>query len=202
MHPRNRKYIESLSDQQLVEAIINRDEYITVLYLYDYCYPLFKAYYMKFQDSIEAVDCRDFINGFYIYLMTPGPITRASKLSTYSYESRFIYWLKIVLANYCVKLSKESEKRLNIIPLEDATVRSAELQESLSMDALNREDIEIVLRRMSNSRYRNLIRFRYVDGLSNRETAELLEMPLDNFYAKKRLAVQQFLSVLRKEQLL
>lgn len=37
------EYIESLSDQEIVEAILNRDTVITRLYLYEKCYPLFKA---------------------------------------------------------------------------------------------------------------------------------------------------------------
>lgn len=197
----DKKYIESLSDYQVVEAILSRDEKVTVLYLYDYCYPLFKAYYEKFKYCVEAEDCRDFISGFYLYLMTPGTVSRRSKLSTYSCGSRFIYWLKIVLANYCITLSKESERKLKMTSYEDVAGRLVEESESLSMDTLNRDDIEIVLCRMSNSRYRNLIRFRYVDGMSNCETAELLGMSLENYYNKRRLAMQQFVNVLRKERL-
>ena len=63
-------------------------------------------------------------------------------------------------------------------------------------------DVHTLLKLMPNQRYRELIRYRYVDGRSNEETAELLGMSMDNYYNKHRLAKQQWQAVLRKEGLI
>lgn len=193
--------IESLSDRDIVEAILKRDAHITCAYLYVHCYPLFKAYYQKFRYCIESVDCKDFINEFYIYLMTPGAVSKKPKLATFSYRCRFLYWIKAVLANYCKELMNKYEKRLKTNSFDEVGDRLIIEPLSISIDTLNQEDIEIILCRMSNARYRNLIRYRYIDGFTNEETAQLMDMSMNNYYNKKRLAQEQFVSVLRKEGL-
>ena len=60
-------------------------------------------------------------------------------------------------------------------------------------------DVGILLNLMPNARYRDLIRYRYVEEKSNEETAELLGMSMSNYYNKHKLAKEQFISVLKKE---
>ena len=55
------------------------------------------------------------------------------------------------------------------------------------------------LRLMSNARYRNLIRIRYLEQKSNEETAEILGMSMENYYNKHKLAKEQYIRVWRKE---
>ena len=43
----DRQYIESLTDQDIVDAILRKDTKITRLYFYEKCYPLFKVCYDK-----------------------------------------------------------------------------------------------------------------------------------------------------------
>ena len=64
---------------------------------------------------------------------------------------------------------------------------------------MNRMDIETLIGMMSNERYRRIIQLRYVEHLSNEETAEALGMTMANYYNKHKLAKAQFLSVSRKE---
>ena len=60
-------------------------------------------------------------------------------------------------------------------------------------------DVETLLNRMTNKRYREIIRLRYVEGMDNEETAEALCMTMANFYNKHKLAKEQFISILGKE---
>ena len=55
---------------------------------------------------------------------------------------------------------------------------------------------------MSNKRYREIIRLRYLEEKSNEETAQILAMSMDNYYNKNRLAKVQFRTILRKEGLI
>ena len=201
MQSRGNINTETLTDRQIVEAILSRDAHITCSYLYVRCYPLFKAYYRKYNYCVESVDCKDFINEFYIYLMTPHAETKTPKLATYSYRCNLMYWLKIVLANYCKAATDKFEKRLKCDSFDEMGDRLITEPISLSIDTLDRDDVEVILCRMSNARYRNIVRFLYIEGFTNEETAQLLGMSMDNFYNKKRLAHEQFVGELRKERL-
>jgi len=59
-----------------------------------------------------------------------------------------------------------------------------------------------MLAQMPNARYRMIIFHRYVEDKTNEETALLLNMTMDNFYNKHRLAKEQFRQILRKEGLI
>ncbi|MBP3548392.1 MAG: sigma-70 family RNA polymerase sigma factor [Alistipes sp.] len=192
------KYIDSLTDKEIVSAILGRDTRITRLYLYEKCYPLFKARYDKYYTDCES--CVEFINEIYIYIMTPGVKTGKCYLSTFGFSCSLTCWLKIVAENYCHQLFK---KRLEIV---DAPERLGDRKMSEpyspNIESLNRHDVEVMLGLMTNDRYRELIRLRYVEEKSNEETAEILGMSMDNFYNKHKLAKEQFAKVLRKEGLI
>ena len=186
------------SDKEIVAAIINKDPLITRLYLYEKCYPLFKARYDKYYTDCET--CIEFINEIYTYIMTPGVKTGKCYLSTFSFGCSLTCWLKIVSENYCHQLFK---KRLEIMDISDniSDSKTAELF-SPNIDSLNREDVEAILSLMPNKRYSKLIHLRYVDEKSNEETAETLGMSMDNYYNKHKLAKEQFVKILRKEGLI
>ena len=65
---------------------------------------------------------------------------------------------------------------------------------------MSREDIEAILGLMPNKRYSMIIRLRYVDGMSNEETASALQMSMDNFYNKHMRAKKQFNEIVKKEE--
>ena len=192
------KYIESLTDEEVVCAILNRDARITRLYLYEKCYPLFKARYDKYYTDCES--CIEFINEIYAYIMTPGVKTGKCYLSTFGFSCSLACWLKIVAENYCHQLFK---KRIDIIDTpEDISGRKTPEPISPNIDSLNRRDVEIVLNLMPNKRYSSLIHLRYVEEKSNEETADILGMSMDNYYNKHKLAKEQFAKILRKEGLI
>ena len=53
---------------------------------------------------------------------------------------------------------------------------------------------------MPNRRYSTLIRLRYLEGHTNKETAHMLGMNLNTFYNKHKLAKEQFKRILRMEE--
>ncbi len=189
--------ITSYSDKEIVEAILNRDTFITKEFLYRKCYPLFNAIYCKYYTDCET--CIEFINEIYLYIMTPGVKTGRSYLSTFGFSCTLTCWIKIVAENYCHQLFK---KRLIIIDTaKDVGGRKIHEPDSTNIDSLNKHDVETVLSLMPNKRYRSLIQLRYVEDRTNEETAELLGMSMDNYYNKHKLAKQQFVSILKKEGL-
>ena len=62
------------------------------------------------------------------------------------------------------------------------------------------DDLETILSMMPNKRYSKIIRLRYLEGMTNEETASALRMTMDNFYNKHARAKKQFNEVLKKEK--
>lgn len=192
--------LDGMSDQDIVAAILNRDKDITVGYLYKKCYPLFKALYTKYFTDSET--CIDFISEIYAYILSPGEKTGKCYLYTFGFGCTLTCWLKIVATNYCRQLYK---KRIEVVDLDNSDSSGGRiLQEPVSpmIEEMERDDVETVLSLMSNKRYSRLIRLRYVEDMTNEETANMLGMTMGNFYNKHKLAKEQFTEVLRKEGLI
>ncbi len=205
MTDENRTYIQSLTDQEVVKGILDRDTRITRLYLYMKCYPLFNALYNKYYTDCES--CVEFINDVYLYLMTPNESTGRCYLSTFSFGCSLPCWLKIVVANYCHQLFR---RKIDVVSIDDSEQEeNGSLADRLPVDSvtmdtdeLTKEDAAIVLHLMPNPNYRSLIRYFVVEEKSNEETAALLGITMGNYYNTKRRAIRQCKEVLRKEGLL
>jgi len=64
-----RKYIDSLTDEKIVQAILDRNKEITCLYLYKKCYPIFESAHRKYYTDCE--NPTELINEIYVYILTP-----------------------------------------------------------------------------------------------------------------------------------
>ena len=200
MQHEDRQYIESLTDQEIVDAILRRDALITRLYLYEKCYPLFKACYDKYYTDCET--CVEFINQIYLLIMTPRKSTGDSPLNKFGFRCTLTMWLKIIAENYCKQLFRT---KVDIFEsLEIDSDRFVFNNESISIDfrSINVSDVIRVLEMMPNTRYRNLIEQRYIEEKTNEETASILGMTMDNYDNKHKRAKAQFCNILRKEGLL
>ena len=211
MRKADKEYIDSLTDREVVKAILNRDARITRLYLYDKCYPLFKACFNRYYTGCE--NCVEFINEIYVYLLIPDAKTGDCYLSSFSFGCTFTCWLKIVAWNYCRQLYR---KRMEFVSLDGSeqdnkysetsiindifTAQSASLD--IEEDELNRQDVVKVLHLMPNQNYRKLIDYRYIEEKSNVETASILGLEMRLYYNWHKRAKEQLTEILRKEGLL
>lgn len=189
-------FIDSLSDKEIVELIIERDSTVTRLFLYEKCFPLFKANYDRYYTDCDS--CLEFINEIYLYLLTPRDKTGRNPLNSFGFSCSLEYWLKIVVENYCHQLYKKRKIETEKINYTD---RFTDYSVTIDINSINKSDIEKVLNMMANKRYRELIRYRYIEQKTNEETAALLSMNMDNYYNKHKLAKEQFTQVLSKEGL-
>ncbi len=186
------------SDQDIVKAILNREKNITYSFLYRDCYPLFKAVFNKYYTDCE--NCLEFINEIYVYLMTPGKLSKKSPLSSFSYRCTLTLWLKLIAENYCKQLYKKKVDTTNKETVSDRILIDVD---SLDVDlsSLYAIDAELILMQIPNVRYRELIQLRYLEEKTNEETAKALDMTMANYYNKHKLAKAQLIFVLKKEGL-
>ena len=197
-----RLYAEDLG---IAQAIIQRDGEVTRQYFYRQCYPLFKSFFNRF--VTDCTCCKEFIDEIYLLVMSPSRITGKCKLENFRGESTLASWLKTVCYYYCCGKFEEKDKRRIFDPVpphaeeDEFPDRYEDLYGFVEMDfsRINRSDAMTVLNMMPNKRYSSLIRLRYLEQLSNEETAKILGMSLDNYYNKHKLAKAQYEQILRKE---
>lgn len=187
----------------VVNAILMRDQKITQQYLYIKYYPLFKSIYDNYYTDCQS--CIEFINEIYIHLLTPNKDTGLCKLQTFLFGSTFQTWLKTVAVYYCYEHYRRKQK-ISFVEEKSETENyqsdrfsqfAASVYEEESI--MTKDDIEAILGIMPNKRYSMIIRLRYLDGLSNEETATALQMSMDNFYNKHMRAKKQFNEIINKE---
>ena len=200
MQQEDRQYIESLTDQEIVDAILRRDALITRLYLYEKCYPLFKACYDKYYTDCET--CVEFINQIYLLIMTPRKSTGVSPLQTFTFRCTLTMWLKIIGENYCKQLFRKKVDLSDGVSTESDRLNFQDESLELDFRSIYAGDVKRILDMMPNLRYRKLIELRYLKEKTNEETADILGMTMDNYYNKHKLAKAQFCNLLRKEGLL
>ena len=198
-----RTYIEDL---QIARALIRRDEAVTRHFFYKQCYPLFKYFYNRFVTGCES--CKEFIDEIYLLVMAPSRLTGKCKLEGFRGESTLTCWLRTVCQFYCCAKFKEQEKKpvghlqLATPAMEDEDPEQHDARYGfveMDFSRLDRHDVITLLNQMPNKRYSSLIRLRYLEQMSNEETAALLGMTLDNYYNKHKLAKAQYEQIYRKE---
>lgn len=196
--------VEEIDDRMVVKAILLRDQKVTQQYLYNKCYPLFKSIYENYYTDCQS--CIEFINEIYIHLMTPNKKTGMCKLQTFQFSSTLMTWIKTVGIYYCYERFRR-KKGISFVEEKNETGNQKDRFERYASSFLyeedvfwDREDLETILRIMPNKRYSMIIRLRYLEGLSNEETATALHMNMDNYYNKHCRAKKQFNDVLNKEK--
>lgn len=192
--------IDKYTDQEIVEAILCRNAFITKEYLYKKCYPLFCAIYNKYYT--DCVNPIELINEIYVYILTPQRDTGKCKLSAFGFRCTLTMWLKIITNHYCHQLfARKIETSENNLIDSDRNICDV-FSFELDFNTLNMDDVKRILLMMPNERYRRLIKFRYLDEKSNEETAMLLALSMTNYYNVHLRAKAQFCTALRKEGLI
>lgn len=193
-------------DLRIAKALIAHNEEVTIQYFYRQSYPLFKSIYDNY--FTDCTCCREFINEIYVHVMTPDSHTGRCKLEAFRGESSLTNWLKTVCLYYCYRkyeLKDRSPIKLQLDQLsetDDGAKQKKSISyeyEELDISSVNHQDVMTILNMMPNRRYASLIRLRYLEQMSNEETAAMLGMSLENYYNKHKLAKAQYEQVLRKE---
>lgn len=193
-------------DLQIAKSIIKRDEAVTRRFFYRHCYPLFKSIYDNYYT--DCTNVKEFIDEIYILTIAPSKKTGRCQMENFKGESTLASWLKAVCLFYCYKKYNRKQSMPIVDPLPDTDENNADAADRLArqgasieteIDSMDREDTEILLSLMPNERYRTLIQLRYLDQLTNEETAKELGIAMDNYYNIHKRAKAQFESICRKE---
>lgn len=191
-------------DLLIASSLLRHDEAVTRSFYYGKCYPLFKSVFDHYYTGCET--CKEFMDEIYLLTLLPNKKTGRCQLQNYKGESTLTNWYKTVCLYYCYKAYRR-KRRLSVISSEDfvsddgSSDRLSFLDDSIEIELahINQTDVETIINLMPNERYRDIIKIHYLEDNDNDESALLLDMSKANFYNKKILAREQFLTILKKE---
>lgn len=176
-----RKQRQTMTDQQIIEALIARSEIVTRQFFFKSCRPLFQSI-IRNVFSYE-VDYDELVNELYIYLME----NDAYRLRQFEGRSSIFQWLKVTAIRYFIA------KRDNMIdtgaedPLFDSAVQKEGIDTEKAMTA--KMDIERLLSLMPNKRYAYVIKRLIQQEAEPKDVAEELGTNVDNLYNIKKRAL-------------
>lgn len=167
-----------MTDKEIINGLIVKDNQITTEFFFVKCRPLF--YNIIRHVFSYDVDYDEFVNELYQYLMD----NNAAKLHGFQYRCSLMQWLKVLAIHYFVK------KRNMMI--KDSTQESlyiTNIKENTESVSSARSDLERVFNLMQNKRYVYVIRKLVIEDMKPEQLAQELGVTTANLYNIKRRAM-------------
>ena len=172
-----------MTDFEIIEALIARDNWVTQEFFFERCRSLFYAIIHKVFDY--EVDYDEFVNELYIYLME----NDAARLKQFEGRSSLYLWLKVTATRFFIK------KRDQLI--EDQTNDTLYEEEDIKDNPMSASviDVQRLLDAMPNKRYAYVIRKLIIEEYTPEELSAEMHITTDNLYNIKRRAMMQLMQV-------
>ena len=179
-----------MNDRELVEALLNKDPFVTKLFYYRNCRPLFLSLIHRLEHDGRVWEYDEVVSEIYALLME----NDGRRLRSFGFECSFYQWVKVVALRHLIaKMDKvvidsESQEPLYERESEQSVDESAE-------QSTARADLERLLELMPNQRYATVIRKLTLEGDESEELAREMEVRLSNLYNIKKRAMAQLAEV-------
>lgn len=178
-----------MTDREIVQGLIDRDNRVTEDFFFVRCRPLFHSI-IRYVFSYE-VDYDEFVNELYQYLME----NDAAKLRGFQYRSSVYQWLKILAIRYFIK------KRDGLI--EDASHEALYEEHNRVVDTERdvsaKMDLERYFGQMPNKRYVYVIRKLVLEDMEPERLAQEIGVTTANLYNIKKRAMAALTRVVLEE---
>ncbi len=180
-----------ISDKQIIDALIARDERVTWQFFFGSCRPLFLSI-IRNVFSYE-VDYDEFVNEFYLYLME----NDAYRLRQFEGRSSIYQWLKVIAIRYFIA----KRDRMIDMQSDETLLDSAKQNKAIDTEGSTQAkiDIERLLSQMSNRRYVYVIRRLVLHDADPNVVAKELMVNVDNLYNIKKRAIAALTEVALKD---
>ena len=174
-----------MTDQEIIQGLIDRDNRVTEDFFFVKCRPLFCSIMRKVFDY--EVDYDEFVNELYVYLMEDD----ACKLRNFEYRSSVYQWLKVLAVRFFIK------KRGKLIDdtSHEPPYNGQEQQLATEQDGSAEGDMQRLFNQMPNKRYVYVIQRLILDDLEPEQLAKEMSITTANLYNIKRRAMAQLTHV-------
>lgn len=180
-----------MTDQEIIQALIARDNRVTQEYLFEQCRPLFMSVIRRVFDY--EVDYDEFVNELYLYLME----NDAARLKQFEGRSSLFLWLKTTATHFFVKKRNQLIDDTSHEPLYEQSEDIDDVNEPIaqSTNHLASLDVERLLAAMPNKRYVAVLRRLILEEVEPEQVAQEMNITTDNLYNIKRRAMLQLMQV-------
>ena len=174
-----------MTDQEIIQGLIARDNRVTEKFFFDKCRPLFCSIIKKVFDY--EVDYDEFVNELYIYLMEDDAV----KLRNFGYRSSVYMWLKILAIRYFIKKRSRMIDGSSQNTPYDGSQQTVDTEKDMTAEG----DLERLFDNMPNKRYVYVIRQLLIEEWEPDELAKDMNITTANLYNIKRRAIIQLTRV-------
>lgn len=170
-----------MKDQQIIDALIARDDRVTRQFFFQSCRPLFLSI-IRNVFSYE-VDYEEFVNEFYVYLMD----NDSYRLRQFEGRSSLYQWMKVVAIRYFIAKRDRLIENDSQEALIEKAAATTPIDVEKKIDA--NVDISHLLKSLPNRRYEYVIRRLVLQDAEPKDVANELKITVDNLYNIKKRAV-------------
>lgn len=172
-----------MTDQEIIQGLIDRDNRITDQFFFVRCRPLLTAI-MRLVFSYP-VDYDEMVNELYDYLLEDDGL----KLRQIQFRSSIYQWMKVVATRFFIRhrdsMIEDSSKEALYEKNDDAA-------EDSPANVSRRIDVAVLLRLMDNRRYADAIRNLILEDVEPEKYAAEIGVTVDNLYNIKKRAMAAF----------
>ena len=181
-----------MTDQQIIEGLINKDKHITEEFFFERCKPLFCSIISTVFG--HKVEYDELVNELYLYLMADN----ASKLKSFQFGCSIFQWLKVVAIRFFIKLRdhggviEDESQEAHYENLDKATMETVEYNNA-------RDDLIRLLGVMPNQRYAFVIKRLVLEEMEPEQLSKEMGITVANLYNIKKRAIRQLTEVAMKD---
>lgn len=177
-----------MTDREIVEGLIARDEKITRVFFFVKCRPL--MYSIIGRVFAFDVDYDELINELYVHIME----NDAARLRTFSYNSSVFQWIKTVAIRFFQqKRDRIIENESKEPPYIEGGLTEPQVSVAISMD------LKGIISRIENPRYRLVLQKLLLEDMAPESVAKQMGVTVANLYNIKKRAMDAFLSIAKQE---
>ena len=177
-----------MTDKEIVEGLIARDEKITRMFFFVKCRPL--MYSIIGRVFAFDVDYDELINELYVHIME----NDAARLRTFSYNSSVFQWIKTVAIRFFQqKRDRIIENESKEPPYVEGGLTEPHVGVAISMD------LKGIISRIENPRYRLVLQKLLLEDMAPETVAKQMGVTVANLYNIKKRAMDAFLSIAKQE---
>lgn len=174
-----------MTDQEIIQGLIVRDNRITEEFFFEKCRPLFCSVINLVFDY--EVDYDEFVNELYVYLME----NDALKLRNFQFRSSVYMWLKVLAIRYFIK----KRRRMIDVNPQNPPYDGPEQATDEKNDDTTGGDLERLFSQMATQRYVYVIRKLLIEDWEPEHLAKDMRITTANLYNIKKRAMAQLTRV-------
>ena len=176
---------EKMTDKEIIEGLIARDNRVTTEFFFDKCRPLFCSIMKKVFDY--EVEYDEMVNELYVYLMESDAI----KLRNFEYRSSVYQWLKVLAIRFFInKRGRMIDDTSQETPY-DGRQQMADSETDMTAEG----DMERLFNNMPSKRYVYVIRRLILEDWEYEDLAKDMNITTANLYNIRRRAMAQLTRV-------